>query len=111
MRNKSKPGTIVVELNHSGIPDGELQPEEFSEQQLAVLEQLDPSEQKKIRRGCPIHVVDMETGKAIAIFNEHNVKPSDAEMNLLAKTILDGILKWRQDPENQKLLDELEKKA
>lgn len=111
MRSKANTGTIVMELNHSGIPDGELQSEEFSKQQLAVLEQLDPTEQKKIRQGCPIHVVDMETGKAIAIFNEHNVKPSEYEMNLLAKTILDGILKWRQDPEHQKLLDELEKKA
>ena len=58
---KEQTGTIVMELNHSGIPDSELMPEEFDEQQLAVLNTLDSSFQEKIRRGCPIHVVDMET--------------------------------------------------
>ena len=38
-----------------------------------------------------------------------NVKPTEAEVNLLAKAILDRILEWRKDPEHQKQLEELVK--
>lgn len=103
---KKQSGTIVIELNHRGIPDAELKPEEFDEQQLAVLNALDIPFQDKIRRGCPVHVVDMETGEAVARFNTHNVKPSDFEMQMLARSLLDRFLEWRQDPENQKKLDD-----
>lgn len=103
---KKQSGTIVLELNHSGIPDAELKPEEFDEQQLAVLNVLDATFQDKIRRGCPAHVVDMETGEAVARFNTHNVKPSDFEMQMLARSLLDRFLEWRKDPENQKKLAE-----
>lgn len=103
---KKRSGTIVIELNHSGIPDDQLKPEEFDEKQLCVLNALDRSFQDKIRRGCPVHVVDMESGEAIARFNSHNVKPSEAEMQFLARSLLDGFLEWRKDPENLKTLEE-----
>lgn len=103
---KKQTSTIVMELNHSGIPDSELKPEEFDEQQLAVLNALDSTFQEKIRRGCPIHVVDMKTGEAVARFNIHNVKPSDFEMQMLARSLLDRFLEWRKDPENQKKLED-----
>ena len=107
---KNKSGTVVIELNHDGIPDDELKAEEFDERQLAVLEALDPEFQEKIKRGCPIDVIDMETNTSIAKFNHQNVKPSDFEMQMLARSILDSFLEWRKDPENQKKLEEQMKK-
>ncbi len=51
MREKIVLGTVVLEFNHSGIPDADLKPEEFTQQQLIVLEQMEPAFQRKIRRG------------------------------------------------------------
>lgn len=51
MKEKFVMGTVVLEFNHSGIPDADLKPEEFTQQQLIVLEQMEPAFQRKIRRG------------------------------------------------------------
>ena len=73
---KNQSGTIVIELNHSGIPDLELEPEPFDHQQLEVLEALDPALQEKIRKGCPVHVVDMETGEELEMQTDmHELSP------------------------------------
>ena len=76
---KKHSGTVVIELNHRGIPDEELKPEEFDDHQLAVLAALAPELQEKIRQGCPFSVVDLETDTCIAQFNIKNVKPSESE--------------------------------
>ena len=102
MKEKFVMGTVVLEFNHSGIPDADLKPEEFTQQQLIVLEQMEPAFQRKIRRGYPVQVLDKQSGDELAAFNMQNVKPTEAEVNLLAKAILDRILEWRKDPEHQK---------
>lgn len=76
--NKKQSGTLVIELNHRGIPDEELKPEEFNDYQLAVLAALDPKLQEKIRQGCPFSVVDMETNTCIAQFNKNPTKNCSA---------------------------------
>ena len=109
MKTKFEMGTVVLEFNHSGIPDKDLKPEVFTQQQLTVLEQMEPALQKKIRRGYPVSVLDKQNGDELAAFNMQNVKPTEAEVNLLAKAILDRILEWRKEPEHQKQLEELVK--
>ena len=64
-RPKNSNGTVVIEFNHSGIPDDELMPEEFDEQQLAVLAALPPERQEQIRKGCPVAVIDMGSGATL----------------------------------------------
>lgn len=34
------------------------------------------------------------------------MKPSDFEMQMLARSLLDRFLEWRKDPENQKKLED-----
>lgn len=50
---KNRPGYMVVELNHSGIPDKDLAPEEFSPLQEQVLAGLDAHIQDKGAQGLP----------------------------------------------------------
>jgi hypothetical protein len=107
---KKKPtGTIVMELNHSGIPDDQLQPEEFDDLQKAVLTALQPEHQEKIRKGCPYAVSDLETGRSVK-FNQHNVKPSETQMRMLGRALLDSYREWIKDPENQKKMEEYKTK-
>lgn len=102
MKEKKQKGTIVMELNHSGIPDDELKPEEFDEHQLAVLAALSPDEQEKIRKGCPVTVVDLETQTSVADFNMKNVRPDKWQMESLARALLPMIQEFYKDPENVK---------
>lgn len=107
---KKKPmGTIVMELNHSGIPDDQLQAEEFDDLQKAVLASLQPEHQEKIRKGYPYTVSDLETGGSVK-FNHHNVKLSETDMGILARSLLDSYREWIKDPENQKKLEEYKAK-
>ena len=62
---KEPTGYAVIEFNHSGIPDNELKPEEFTPRQEAVLRALQKDRQAQIRRGCPVAVIDMATGDRI----------------------------------------------
>ena len=47
--NKQK-GMVLVELSHGAIPDDELCPEDFNEEQLALLSSIPPEHQEKIGR-------------------------------------------------------------
>lgn len=99
---KNPEGTLVVELNHRGIPDEELKPEAFSEHQLAVLAALNPADQEKIRKGYPITVVDMESQATLADFNMKNIRPDKWQMESLARALLPQIQEFYKDPENVK---------
>ncbi len=99
MKKKTIQGTVILELRHDGIPDSELQPEEFDELQLAVLNTLSPNIQASIRRGCPIKVIDVESGQDIA-FNMKNVVLSEYQIQSLAKNVYDSMMRYMSDPEN-----------
>ena len=90
---KNTSGYAVIELNHGGIPDDQLRAEEFDELQNAVLNALPPERQEPIRQGCPVIVIDMETGDRIAAFNLKNVKPDKYQMESFARGILDMMMK------------------
>ena len=90
---KNTSGYAVIELNHGGIPDDQLRPEEFDELQNAVLNALPPERQEPIRQGCPVIVIDMETGDRVAAFNLKNVKPDKYQMESFARGILDMMMK------------------
>ncbi len=106
---KNNTGTAVIEYNHSGIPDDQLKPEDFDERQLAVLAALPPARQAQIRKGCPVSVIDLGTGATIADFNLRNVKPSDFEMEMLARGLYESIRKYYSDPENVRKYEERRK--
>ena len=82
---KEPTGYAVIEFNHSGIPDNELKPEEFTPRQEAVLRALQKDRQAQIRRGCPVAVIDMATGDRIESFNMKNVAPSEFQKTNLAE--------------------------
>ena len=50
---KEHSGTIVIEYQHSGIPNKKLKSETFDDYQLAVLAELKPELQEKIRQVYP----------------------------------------------------------
>lgn len=94
---KNTSGYAVIELNHGGIPDDQLRLEAFDELQNAVLNALPPERQEPIRQGCPVIVIDMETGDRIAAFNLKNVKPDKYQMESFARGILDMMMKDMAD--------------
>ncbi|MBQ6347626.1 MAG: hypothetical protein IJI71_08715 [Clostridia bacterium] len=101
---KNTSGYAVIELNHGGIPDDELKPEDFDELQNAVLNALPAERQETIRQGCPVIVINMETGERIAAFNLKNVKPDKYQMESFARGILDMMMKdmaEKRDKENK----------
>ena len=101
---KNASGYAVIELNHGGIPDDELKAEEFDELQNAVLNSLPTERQEPIRQGCPVIVINMETGERIATFNMKNVKPDKYRMESFARGILDMMMKdmaAKKDKENK----------
>ena len=100
MKKKANQGTLVLELTHDGIPDSDLQPEEFDEYQLTVLNELDENIQASVRKGCPIKVVDFATGQDIASFNMKNVVLSKEQEKLLIKDLYDAMMRYMSDPEN-----------
>ena len=106
MKQKRKPknsnGTVVIEFNHSGIPDDELMPEEFDEQQLAVLAALPPERQEQIRKGCPVAVIDMGSGVTLATFNRKNIVLTEYQKKELARSVYEAAQRFYSDPENVK---------
>ena len=101
---KNVSGYAVIELNHGGIPDDELKAEEFDDLQSAVLNALPAERQAPIRQGCPVIVINMETGERIAAFNLKNVKPDKYQMESFARGILDMMMKdmaAKRDKENK----------
>ena len=106
MKQKRKPknsnGTVVIEFNHSGIPDDELRPEEFDEQQLAVLAALPPERQEQIRKGCPVAVIDMGSGATLATFNRKNIVLTEYQKKELARSVYEAAQRFYSDPENVK---------
>ena len=106
MKQKRKPknsnGTVVIEFNHSGIPDDELMPEEFDEQQLAVLAALPPERQEQIRKGCPVAVIDMGSGATLATFNRKNIVLTEYQKKELARSVYEAAQRFYSDPENVK---------
>lgn len=99
---------MLIEFNHSGIPDAELKPEKFNEQQIAVLAALKPEEREKIKAGCPVELVDLNTGATVAFFNRKNISTSKYQMESLARTVLEGARKFYSDPENVKKYEGVE---
>ena len=95
------PGFAIIELNHSGIPEEELYPEEFSEYQLAVLDSLPPKRREAILKGHPVKVVEIATRKEIAEFNMKNFVLSEDQKERLAHTLYDAIVRYLSDPENE----------
>lgn len=108
MKNKSD-GTAIIELNHRGIPDDELQPEEFNARQLQVLKALPPERQAQIRRGCPVKVVDLDTGEEVAAFNMMNVALSEFDMEMLARSLYKAAERYFSNPENMARYEEWER--
>jgi len=106
MKQKRKPknnnGTVVIEFNHSGIPDEELRPEEFDEQQLAVLTALPPERQEQIRKGCPVAVLDIASGATLATFNRKNISLTKYQKESLARAVYEAAQRFYSDPENMK---------
>lgn len=109
-KRKEPVGMTLIEFNHSGIPDDQLKPEEFTDYQLAVLETLPPERQKPIRMGCPVSVVDLATGNRIATFNMHNIEPSEFEKKQFAESIYRAVESYFQDPEHVKEYEAWKKK-
>lgn len=108
MKKKSS-GYAVLELNHSGIPDSELKPEEFTEQQKAVLRALPQERQAPILQGCPAAVIDLASGERIT-FNMKNVVLSDYDKESLGRAVYEAAKRFYQDPENVKKYEEWKKK-
>ena len=106
MKKKKLSGTATIEFNHSGIPDNELQPEEFSEYQLAVLRALPPDQQASIRKGCPIKVIDFETGNEIAAFNLKNIALTEYQKKELGRSLFESMQRYLSKPENAAKFEE-----
>lgn len=101
MKKKTQ-GYAVIEFNHGGIPDNELQPEEFNELQMSVLNALPADRKKPILRDCPAAVVNLATGEKIASFNIKNVAPSEYQKKALVRALYEATQRFMQDPENAK---------
>ena len=71
MKKKSQ-GYAVIEFNHGGIPDNELQPEEFNQLQVSVLNALPADRKQPILRGYPAAVVNLATGELRNIRKRHS---------------------------------------
>lgn len=97
---KNRPGYMVIQFNHSGIPDEDLKPETFSPEQEMILSKLDAHIQADIRKGCPVAVIDSESSQEIAKFNMGNVKPSQFDIDMLARSLFPKIKEFYADPEN-----------
>lgn len=96
---------FVMELTCAGIPEDKLKAEAFNEEQEGFLVQLDTSIQERIRRGVPYTVVDMDSGQTICKFNIKNVKPTDFDIRMLARTLSEAAQKFYKDPENVKAFE------
>lgn len=106
---RKQTGYAVLEFNHSGIPDSELQPEQFDDRQRAVLQALAPDRRAAIERGCPATVIDLTTGEGIASFNMKNVKPSEFEQRQLGRALYESMQRALQDPETKRKFEEWKK--
>ena len=106
---RKQTGYAVLEFNHSGIPDSELQPEQFDDRQRAVLQALAPDRRAAIERGCPATVIDLTTGEGIASFNMKNVKPSEYEQRQLGRALYESMQRALQDPETKRKFEEWKK--
>ena len=96
---------FVMELTCAEVPEDKLQAEAFNEEQEGFLVQLDASIQERIRRGVPYTVVDMDSGQTICKFNIKNVKPTDFDIRMLARTLSEAAQKFYEDPENVKAFE------
>ena len=100
---KNPTGTIVIELSHA-INTSPV--EQFTDEQLALLRSLPQVRQKQIRKGVPMAVIDLESGKTMAVFNKENISTSQTQRNLLAMTLLDAAREFYQNPDNVKAFEE-----
>lgn len=96
---KNPTGTIILELSHDNDPS---RPEHFTEQ----LRFLPQARQDQIRKGIPVAIINLETGKTLAVFNKENIAPSSSQMDLLGMVLLDAARKFYQDPANEKKFQE-----
>lgn len=101
MKKRKASGTAYIEFNHAGIPDDKLQPEEFTEYQLAVLNSLPAERQEPIRRGCPVRVIDLETGNEVAAFNMKNIEPTEFQKQMFARSLYESMQRFYNNPENE----------
>ena len=110
MKKEKASGYVVIELNHSGIPDEKLKPETFSPHQEAVLAALPPERQEAIRRGCPVIVADVGTRENVATFNMGNVSLSKYQVESLGRSLHETVQRFYSDPENERRFQEWKKK-
>jgi len=110
MKKSKTTGTAIIEFNHGGIPDDKLHPEVFSEYQSAVLNSLPSERQEPIRRGCPVKVIDLDTGDVIAAFNMKNVEPTKFQKQMLARALYESMQRYFSNPENEVKFREWEEK-
>ena len=99
---KKKPGTLIIELKHPTNPT----PAQLDEAQQALFRTLPPDCQRQIESGVPMGVIDLKTGKTLAVFNRENVSGKISEG--MALEMLYQIRKFYQDPENVKAFLESE---
>lgn len=97
---------FVMELTCAGIPEEDLKAESFSKEQEGILAHLDASIQERIRRGIPYTVVDMDSGQTICKFNIKNVKPTDFDIRMLARTLSEAAQKFYEKPENVRAFEQ-----
>ena len=102
-------GYVVIELTCAGIPEEKLEAEPFTADQENVLLQIDAGIQAKIRKGIPYKVVNLESKETICEFNRQNVKASDFDMRMLARSLYQGVQKFYEDPENVKAYEKWKK--
>ena len=107
-KRKAKPqsGYAVIEFNHDGIADEDIN----DEQQLAVLAALRVDQAEKIRKGYPAAVVQLSNGKMLAGFNRHNIVLTKYQKEALARSTYEAAMRFYSDPENVKKFEEQKKK-
>ena len=94
---KRQKGMVLVELSHGAIPDDELCPEEFNEEQLALLSSIPPEHQEKIRKGYPVFLVDLVTGNKLGSFNLKNFALEDYKKEAISRILLEATHRRMQE--------------
>ena len=102
--NKQK-GMVLVELSHGAIPDDELCPEDFNEDQLALLSSIPPEHQEKIRKGYPVFMVDLVTGNKLGSFNLKNFALEDYKKEAISRILLEATHRRMQEQQGSESSD------
>ena len=96
---KKQKGMVLVELSHGGIPDDELCPEDYNEEQLALLRSIPTEHQVKIWKGYPVFLVDLATGNRLGSFNLKNFVLEDCKKEAIARILLEAVHRKMKEQE------------